>query len=170
VSDLQVVAEAELFERISAGDIVELTRAATASTYYRDDLTDEQVARNHAIVAMSGDTAVAAAIDPLRWVAGGFVRDRLAGFVLSTRHGPDDHELDWLMVHPDFHGTAASRTLMEAGMRWLGLDRPMWLTVLQFNTRAIGFYRRFGFEIDHTAVVKSVHANWIMRRLPGPLS
>ena len=29
MSYLQVVAEAELFERISAGDIVDLTRAAT---------------------------------------------------------------------------------------------------------------------------------------------
>ncbi|MBX7247956.1 MAG: GNAT family N-acetyltransferase [Caulobacteraceae bacterium] len=146
-----------------------LTRAATDSTYYRDDLTPEQVQRNREIVAMSGPVAVAAAADPQRYIAGAFVEGRLAGFVLSTRHAPGDHELDWLMVHPDFHGAAVSRALMLDGMSWLGLDRPMWLTVLQFNGRAIAFYRRFGFEIDPSTPVRSVHANWIMRRPAGPL-
>jgi len=170
VKPAEALSDAALFDRIGVADIVALTRAATDATYYRDDLTAEQIARNHAIVAMSGETALAAATDPMRFVAGAFVEGRLAGFVLSTRHGPGDHELDWLMVHPDFHGSRVSRALMVLGMEWLGLDRPMWLTVLQFNARAIGFYRRFGFEIDPSAEVKSVHANWIMRRPPGPLA
>lgn len=165
-----ILREGDLFGRVSPADIVELTRAAMGATYYRDDLTPPQLERNAALIAMSGDTAAAAANDPHRFVAGAFVDGRLAGFVLSTRHGPDDHELDWLMVHPDFHGSAVSRELMTIGMEWLGLDRPMWLTVLQFNARAIGFYRRFGFEIDPQAKVVSVHANWIMRRPPGPLA
>ena len=164
--DTPVYADADLFERVAPADIVELTRAAMGSTYYRDDLTPEQLDRN---LAMSGETAAAAACDPDRFVAGAFVDGRLAGFVLSTRHGPGDHELDWLMVHPDFHGAPVSRQLMQLGMAWLGFDQPMWLTVLKFNARAIGFYRRFGFEIDPQARVVSVHANWIMRRPPGPL-
>lgn len=168
MSRIEFLADAALFGRVGAADIVGLTRAATDSTYYRDDLTAAQIERNHAIVAMSGDTAVAAADDPDRFISGAFVDGRLAGFVLSTRHGPGDHELDWLMVHPDFHGTAVSRALMSAGMDWLGLDQPMWLTVLQFNDRAIRFYRRFGFEIDPETKVVSVHANWIMRRPADP--
>jgi len=160
----EILADAALFERVGAADIVELTRAAMRATYYRDDLTPAQLERNSALIAMSGDTAAAAAQDSNRFVAGAFVGHRLAGFVLSTRHAPGDHELDWLMVHPDFHGSAVSRELMAVGMDWLGRDAPMWLTVLQFNARAIAFYRRFGFEIDPEAKVESVHANWIMRR------
>jgi GNAT superfamily N-acetyltransferase len=84
--------------------------------------------------------------------------------VISTCHTPDSRELDWLMVHPNFHGTPVSRVLMEAGMDWLGRDRPMWLNVLQHNARAIRFYERFGFAIDPDARTAHLVPHFIMRR------
>lgn len=164
---LLLLADAEAFGRIGVQDVIALTQAATDSTFHRDDLTPAQLERNRHIVAISGPTAEAAAANDSQHFVAAFVEGRLAGYVIATRHGPGDHELDWLMVHPDHHGSAVSRALMEQGMAWLGLEQPIWLTVIRFNARAIGFYRRFGFEIDPDAPITGAHANWIMRR-PGP--
>ena len=68
------------------------------------------------------------------------------------------------MVHPDQHGSGLAAALMAEGTEWLGADRPMWLTVIQHNHRAISFYRKFGFEIDRTAILDRPVATWIMRR------
>ena len=51
-------------------------------------------------------------------------------------------------------------------MNWLGLDRPMWLNVIQHNERAIRFYRKHGFEVDHQAVIERPVPHFIMRRPP----
>ena len=59
------------------------------------------------------------------------------------------------MVHPSAHGSGLAAALMAEGIDWLGADRPMWLTVIQHNQRAIRFYRKFGFEIDPTAAPRS---------------
>ena len=68
------------------------------------------------------------------------------------------------MVHPDFHGTGVAIALMEAGIAWLGDDRPLWLNVIRDNGRAIGFYRKFGFEVDPEARTGHVVPHVIMRR------
>ena len=46
----EILADAALFERVGAADIVELTRAAMRATYYRDDLTPAQLERNSALI------------------------------------------------------------------------------------------------------------------------
>lgn len=71
------------------------------------------------------------------------------------------------MVHPDHHGSGVAGALMEAGVAWLGADKPLWLNVLRYNERAIRFYRRFGFEIDPQATTTHVIPHWIMRRPAG---
>lgn len=167
---VSLLSDAAAFERIGVQDVVDVTRAATGSTFFRDDLTPEQLERNRHIVAISGETARAAAANDHQHFAAAFVDGALAGFVIATRHGPDDHELDWLMVSPEHHGGAVAPALMAHGMAWLGPERPMWLTVIRFNERAIRFYRRFGFEIDSDAPITGVHANWIMRRPGAPLA
>ena len=165
-----LLTDSAAFDRIGPEDIVAVTRAATGSTFYRDDLTPEQLERNRHIVAISGETARAAAANDHQHFAAAFVDGALAGFVIATRHGPGDHELDWLMVGPDHHGGPVAPALMSHGMAWLGPERPMWLTVIRFNERAIRFYRRFGFEIDPGAPITGVHANWSMRRPGAPLA
>ena len=169
-ADIAIVADADAFARIAAEDVRALTRAATDSTFYRDDLTPEQVADNGRIVSISGPTAEAAARNDHQRFAAAMVGGRFAGFVVATRHGPGDHELDWLMVSPDHHGTPVSRALMAHGMAWLGLDSPIWLTVIRHNERAIRFYRRFGFEIDPATELRRVVPGWVMRRPAGGIA
>lgn len=150
--------------RLAPGDIAHLTQAATNATFYRDDLTPEQRAANRRIVDISEATARAAAERENQNFAAAFVGDRFAGYVIATRHGEADLELDWLMVHPDFHGSDVAASLMRHGMAWLGEANPIWLNVIRHNERAIRFYRRFGFEIDPSATTAHIVPHVIMRR------
>ncbi|WP_380872202.1 hypothetical protein ACFB49_31480 [Sphingomonas sp. DBB INV C78] len=151
---------------IAPGGIALLTERAT-TTFDRDDLTEEQRAANRRVVAISTGCCEDAARNSHQYFAAGFTDEgALAGYVIATRHGPDDHELDWLMVAPEHHGSALSRLLMEAGVDWLGRDRPMWLNVIRFNARAIAFYMKFGFAVDPDARTAHAVPHFIMRRPP----
>lgn len=161
---IDLYANADALARLATGDIAALTDAATAATFYGAPLSDEQLAANKRIVAISTATCEASSASANQHFVAAFVEGRFAGYVIATRHGVGDHELDWLMVHPDFHGTPVSRDLMHAGMNWLGLNTPMWLTVIAFNERAIRFYQRFGFAIDSDARTAHVVPHVIMRR------
>ena len=167
---IDLLTGAAALHRIGAGGVRLLTEAATASTFLRDDLAPHERADVRRVVDISTGCCEAAAQNEHQHFVAAFVDGRFGGYVISTRHGPGDHELDWLMVHPDCHGTAVSAVLMEAGMVWLGLDRPMWLNVLRHNQRAQRFYRRFGFDIDPAATTGHVMPHWVMRRPPGPLA
>ena len=153
--------------RLRPGDIADLTEAATAATFYHGDLTPEQIAANRRVVAISTDCCTAAARNEHQHFAAAFVGDHFAGYVIATRHGDDDLELDWLMVHPEHHGAGVAAVLMDVGIAWLGSDKRIWLNVIRRNERAIRFYRRFGFEIDAATSTSHVVPHWIMRRPVG---
>lgn len=161
---IEIASDEVALERIAIADIVALTKAATDATFYRDDLRPDQIAHNRQIVEVSGPTATAAAGAPNQHFTAAFAGERLAGFVIATVHDPNSRELDWLMVHPDFHGSEVSTVLMRAGMEWLGPDQPMWLNVIQYNERAIRFYRRFGFEVASAGPDERAIPQYIMRR------
>lgn len=161
---LEVRADAEALERIGSDDIRALTERATRSAFYIDGLTEQQLAANRRVVEISAPTAIDASRHEHQYFAATFAAGRFAGYVISTVHSPNDRELDWLMVDPDFHGSGVSALLMQAGIDWLGSGRPMWLNVLQHNGRAISFYRRFGFEIDPEARTSHAIPHHVMRR------
>jgi ribosomal protein S18 acetylase RimI-like enzyme len=162
--NVEVLRNREALAALAPGSIVALTEQATRATFYHDELTMEQVRANQRIPAISEQACLDAAVSDHQHLAAAFDAGRLAGFMIATRHAPGDHELDWLMVHPDQHGSGLAAALMAEGTEWLGADRPMWLTVIQHNHRAISFYRKFGFEIDRTAILDRPVATWIMRR------
>lgn len=162
---IKLLRDKAALDRTDADAITALTEAATAATFYGAPLTGEQIAANKRIVAISAATCETAAASPEQQLVAAFVDERLAGYVIATRHSATSHELDWLMVHPDFHGSPVSSALMQAGMDWLGSDEPMWLTVIAFNARAIHFYEKFGFAIDPTAEPQHVVPHRIMRRV-----
>jgi ribosomal protein S18 acetylase RimI-like enzyme len=164
--DLRIRTDLEATTGLEARDVVGLTERATQATFYTDGLTAEQVDANSRIPPLAGQVFFEAAASEAQHLAAAFAGDRLTGFMIATRHGPEDLELDWLMVDPDHHGTGLADSLMEAGIEWLGSSRAIWLTVIKHNARAISFYRRFGFEIDTAAELNRVVPTWIMRRPP----
>ena len=161
---VELLEDEAALERIGSEDIIVLTEAATDATFHVDGLTAEQVAANRRIVAISAESCLAAATNPNQLFAAGFVDGHFAGYVIAIVHAPDDRELDWIMVHPDFHGTGVATALMEAGIDWLGGDRPLWLNVIRSYERAIGFCRKFGFEVDPEARTGHLVPHVIMRR------
>ena len=161
---IELLNDRAALERINADDISSLTDRATEATFYADALTPEQVEANRNVVRIAAQTALAACANDHQYFMAAFVDGRFAGYVISTVHAPDDRELDWLMVHPEFHGTDVSGALMGAGMEWLGLNQPMWLNVIQHNERAIRFYRKHGFEVDCDAAIEKIVPHFIMRR------
>lgn len=160
----ELLAGETALDRVSDEDIAELTRRATGATYYADNLGAEELAFIDRVVRISTECVTGAARNSNQHLVTAMVGDRLAGFVIATVHAEDDRELDWLMVHPEFHGNGIASNLMKAGVEWLGEDRPMWLNVVRHNARAIGFYRKHGFEIDPDAECPHVMPHWIMRR------
>lgn len=163
-SELRLYRNREVCDRANRASIVDLVDAATRATFYRDGMPPEQVAANQRIPSMGAEAAAEAAISPSHHLAAAFEGPDLAGFVIATRHAPDDLELDWLMVHPRFHGNRIAGALMREGIGWLGEHRPMWLTVIQHNQRAIAFYRKFGFEIDRNTRLERTVPTFVMRR------
>jgi len=156
--------DAEALDRIGADDVTSLTQRATDATFYRDDLTPDEIEANRRVVRICADTALGAVANDHQFFAAAFVDGNFAGYVISTIHAPDSRELDWLMVDPAFHGSGVADLLMQAGVDWLGRDRPMWLNVLQHNHRAIGFYNRQGFEVDPDARTEHLIPHFVMRR------
>ena len=116
------------------------------------------------MVRICAETALGAVANAHQHFAAAFVDGQFAGYVISTVHAPDSRELDWLMVDPAFHGSGVADELMNVGVDWLGRDRPMWLNVLQHNHRAMGFYRRHGFEVDPEARTEHLIPHFVMRR------
>jgi ribosomal protein S18 acetylase RimI-like enzyme len=165
--ELRILTDGEAIRALPSGAITNLTDAATGATFDHEDLTGEQRAANRRVVDISEATARAAAVNAHQHLAAAFVDRRFAGFVIATKHAPGDHELDWLMVHPDFHGTNVADALMRAGMAWLGEREPIWLNVIRHNARAIRFYERFGFTVDPTATTSHVVPHFVMRRARG---
>ncbi|HEY8595227.1 MAG TPA: GNAT family N-acetyltransferase [Devosiaceae bacterium] len=159
-----VLEDLAVFERFSVDDICALTEAATAVTFPAPGLDAAQLRANRNVVERSGGTAMTAAQSDNQYIAALADNRGLAGFVISTRHGPNDLELDWLMVHPRHHGTGIADRLMSAGLAWLGADQPIWLTVIRHNTRAIRFYERHEFVIDPGTPTAHAVPHWIMRR------
>ena len=156
--------DAAALDRVGGNDITALTDKATGATFYTDDLTPEQVEANRRVVDIAADTALAAVANAHQLFTGAFVEAEFAGYMIATVHAADDRELDWLMVDPAFHGRGIADALMRAGMDWLGTDRPMWLNVIRHNDRAIRFYRKHGFEVDHDAKIERIVPHFIMRR------
>lgn len=148
----------------SAGEIAELTRRATAATYFADGLSIDEVEFIDRVVRIAAESVENAANNAHQHLVTAGSGVKLAGFVIATVHSQVSRELDWLMVDPSFHGSGIASPLMRAGMAWLGEDRPMWLNVVRHNERAIRFYRNHGFEIDPEAVCPHAMPHWIMRR------
>ena len=156
--------DAAALERIGGDQVTSLTERATAATFYVDGMTPDQLESNRRVVRIAAETVLRACESAHQLFTAAFFGEKFAGYMIATIHAADDRELDWMMVDPAFHGSGIADALMRSGMAWLGLDRPMWLNVIQHNERAVRFYRKHGFEVDHAAKTDHVVPHFIMRR------
>jgi len=119
---------------------------STAAAFDHPDLTEEQRAENAWVAEIAPRSCLSAIgrADRAAFVAK--LDGRLAGFVIVDRKDPALPEIDWLIVHPDFHGAGVAGALMQAAYGWIGPGLPIKLGVIHFNRRAIAFYEKHGFR------------------------
>src|SRR4051812_36649162 len=101
---IELVAGRTAVERAGGAAIAALTVAAVGSTYVADWMGPEEHAAIGRIVDLAGPSCRAAATSTDQYFAAALLDGAFAGYVIATLHAEDDRELDWLMVHPDFHG------------------------------------------------------------------
>jgi len=55
-------------------------------------------------------------------------------------------EINAMYTAPGFEGKGLGKKLMEKSLEWLGPDSDVKLKVVVYNTHAIDFYKKFGFQ------------------------
>ncbi len=81
--------------------------------------------------------------DDQEWVAKD--DDTIVGWAVALRKD-QVNELAALYVLPTYQGRRVGARLMAAALDWLGSERNADLTVAAYNRKAIGFYKRWGFQ------------------------
>jgi ribosomal protein S18 acetylase RimI-like enzyme len=73
----------------------------------------------------------------------------VVGFIHGSKH--EDHtELDAVYLLNEAKGAGVGGKLMEEFLAWADKDKPCRLEAFVFNTSAIGFYSRYGFQKTDT--------------------
>ncbi len=73
-------------------------------------------------------------------------KSQIVGFCRVAKI-PSKHELRAIYILPQFQGLGLGKKFMEEALNWLGNDEDIFLHVAKYNTGAINFYKKFGFEI-----------------------
>jgi len=55
-------------------------------------------------------------------------------------------EIDAMYVVKELQGKGLGKKLMQKAIEWLGNDGDIRLEVVSYNSNAINFYKRFGFQ------------------------
>lgn len=79
-----------------------------------------------------------------QWVAKN--EEVIVGWIVAKRDDADSQILA-LYVRPDCQSKGTGTLLMRTTLDWIGPDKPMSLEVAAYNTKAISFYRKWGFEL-----------------------
>ena len=146
-------------------DVGGLVAAAIAEPFYRPDLTPVQRAENQHIIDIAERCCRTALTDPDRAIFSAMARDGgLSGFIIVDRRDPGLPEIDWLIVAVAHQGQGTAAGLMQAALDWIGPGKPIKLGVIHFNTRAIAFYRKFGFVETGEIVGRHEIPRLVMRR------
>ncbi len=62
-------------------------------------------------------------------------------------------EIDAMYVIPELKGRGLGKKLMEKAFEWFGPNLEVRLKVVKYNSRAIAFYKKFGFKETTTKVL-----------------
>lgn len=86
--------------------------------------------------------------DSTQFYRSAWVRDEVIGFIHLLTREDGCKLLAALYVDKDYHGSGVAHELMAQAMDFIG-DDDTELEVATYNGRAIRFYEKYGFEIDH---------------------
>ena len=112
------------------------------------DLNEEQRAANDRVVEDAREVAMRAIMreDRVLYVAIDDERQQLAGMVIGEQRPAAYPSLDYLIVARRYWGEEVAAQLLAAVSFWLGNRRPIQLAVRYYNSRAIAFFEKHGFQ------------------------
>jgi len=147
-----------------AGDaaaLAELGRAVVPATYAH--ISEAEATRT--LETWWSEEALAESLDRLpHWVAVD-AEDRIVG--VGNLGSRDGRQVMWkLYVHPDHQGSGLGRALLDRVIDENG-DEPLWLSYVDGNQQAAGFYAAHGFVEQHRAADSPYPDQVWMRRTPS---
>ncbi|HEY4513185.1 MAG TPA: GNAT family N-acetyltransferase [Candidatus Paceibacterota bacterium] len=79
-------------------------------------------------------------------------KNEVVGFCIALKLSSYG-EIEGMYVLPELQGKGLGKKLMEKALEWLGSNLDIILQVVVYNTQAIGFYKKMGFEETANKVV-----------------
>ena len=70
---------------------------------------------------------------------------KVVGYCQTEKHEIENH-VNALYLDPMYRGKNVGSTIFRKALEELGNEKPVGLEVVNYNERAIEFYKRFGFE------------------------
>jgi ribosomal protein S18 acetylase RimI-like enzyme len=80
----------------------------------------------------------------------------IVGYV-AVQKTEDENKIRAIYVLAPYQGQGIGRSLMEKALEFMGSDKRISLEVVSYNTKAIEFYKRFGFVEDGEIVDETYH-------------
>ncbi len=77
--------------------------------------------------------------------------DTVMGFCKVTKTD-DKREIEAIYVVKELEGKGMGKKLLQKALDWLGTERDIQLKVVAYNSHAIGFYKKFGFQETESSV------------------
>jgi ribosomal protein S18 acetylase RimI-like enzyme len=71
--------------------------------------------------------------------------EKIVGFC-SAQRGDVQNRIGAIYILPEYQGQGVGKKLLEKAFNWLGDEKDATLEVAKYNTNAIEFYKKFGFE------------------------
>ncbi|MEM7572725.1 MAG: GNAT family N-acetyltransferase [Bacteroidota bacterium] len=112
------------------------------------DLNEEQRAANDRVVEDAREVAMRAIMrdDRVLYIAYDEERQQLAGMVIGQQRPTAYPTIDYLIVARRYWGKGVADQLLGAVSFWLSNQRPLQLAVRYYNSRAIAFFEKHGFQ------------------------
>ena len=82
---------------------------------------------------------------------------RVVGMIFGKKTSATEATLGALYLEPSYIGKGNGRLLMDGFIEWLGKSVECELFVVNYNERAIKFYKKYGFEIASDKPIKEAH-------------
>lgn len=130
--------------------IVDLRRATWLDTYPNENYGISRADIETKITSLSREEAIEREKNNLQnqdlktWVAK--AGRKVVGWCI-VRLGEERNKMGALYILPEYQRQGIGSLLMKPAMAFLGDQKDIWLGVVEYNHKAINFYKKYGFEL-----------------------
>ncbi len=71
--------------------------------------------------------------------------EKIIGFCIVIHKEGREARIEALYVFPEYQNKGIGSKLIKKAIRWLGDDKKIYVNVVEYNSKAINFYKKYGF-------------------------